>query len=194
MGQFSFIESRRLTLRPFERSDCQAVLEYQSNPEVVRYVPWPVRDAAMVERVISKETGQTVLEKEGDYLSLALEQKSDGRVVGQMSAMFVSERDQRGEIGYVVNPTFAGRGFATEPSRALVSALFATSRFRRLIATMDDRNIASRVVVEKLGFRPEAHFIGNQFFKGEWISTFVFAVLRDEWGISSSSRHVLDWP
>lgn len=161
--------------------DCEAVLEYQSNPEVVRYVPWPVRDATMVEEAIVKAIHQTTLEKQGDYLSLALIRKSDGRLVGQMNAMYDSEKDQCGEIGFVVNPKFTRQGFATEASGALVGALFRTQRFRRVIATLDDRNIASRVIVEKLRFRQEAHFIESELFKGEWISTLVYAIRHDEW-------------
>jgi RimJ/RimL family protein N-acetyltransferase len=161
--------------------DCEAVLEYQSNPEVVRHVPWPVRDASMVKEALTKAIHQTTFERQDDYLSLALVRKSDGRLVGQMNAMYVSEKDQCGEIGYVVNPNFSGQGFATEASRALVSAIFDTKQFRRVIATFDDRNLASRAVVEKLGFREEAHFIEDNFFKGEWISTMVYATLQDEW-------------
>jgi len=181
MSTLSSIESTRLVLRPFEMADCEAVLEYQSDPDVVRYVPWPVRDASMVEESIAMAMHQTSLEGQGDYLSLALVRKSDGRLVGQMNAMYDSEKDQCGEIGYVVSPRFTGQGFATEASRALVGALFGTRRFRRVIATLDDRNIASRVVVEKLGFRQEAHFIENELFKGEWISTLVYAMLIDDW-------------
>jgi RimJ/RimL family protein N-acetyltransferase len=161
--------------------DCEAVLEYQSNPEVVQYVPWPVRNASMVEEALARAIHQTTFERQDDYLSLALVRKIDGRLVGQMNAMYVSEKDQCGEIGYVVNPNFSRQGFATEASRALVSAMFDTKRFRRVIASFDDRNIASRAVVEKLGFREEAHFIENDFFKGEWISTMVYATLRGEW-------------
>jgi RimJ/RimL family protein N-acetyltransferase len=181
MNSLSNIESSRLLLRPFDIGDCDAVLEYQSHPDVVRHVPWPIRDSTMVKEAIAGAIHRTTLDKEGDYLSLALVRRSDGRLVGQMNAMYESEKDQRGEIGYVVNPKFSGQGFATEASRALVNALFLTGKFRRIIATLDVRNTASRVVVQKLRFRQEAHFIENQFFKGEWISTFVYAMLQEDW-------------
>ena len=123
MSSIALIESSRLVLRPFEMDDCEAVLEYQSNPEVVRYVPWPVRNASMVEEALSKAIHQTNFERQDDYLSLALVRKSDGRLVGQMNAMYVSEKDQCGEIGYVVNPDFSGQGFAREASRALANCI-----------------------------------------------------------------------
>jgi RimJ/RimL family protein N-acetyltransferase len=175
-------------MRPFEMGDCEAVLEYQSNPEVVRYVPWPVRDASMVEAAIKKAIPQTKLDSQGDYLSLALVRTSDGRLVGQMNAMYESEEDQCGEIGYVVNPLFTGQGIATEASMALVSALFDTQRFRKVVAKLDDRNVASRVVVEKLGFRQVSHSVEDELFKGERISTFVYAMLRDEWETATTRK------
>ncbi len=181
MTPLSSIETGRVRLRPFEMADCEAVLEYQSDPDVVRYVPWPVRDASMVEDAIAKDLDRTKLDAQGDYLSLALTRKDDGRLVGQVNAMYESERNQCAEIGYVVSPRFARQGFATEAARALVGALFDTQRFRRVCARLDARNVASRVVAEKLGLRFEAHFVEDDFFKGEWTSTLVYATLRDEW-------------
>jgi len=137
---------------------------------------------------IEKSLHQTTLATQGDDLSLAFVQKSDGRLVGQMNAMYVSEKDQCGEIGHVVNPTYSGQGFATEASRVLVSAMFDAKEFRRVIASFDDRNVASRAVVEKLGFREEVHFIGGNFLKGEWVNTVVYATLRDEWYKQQGSR------
>jgi RimJ/RimL family protein N-acetyltransferase len=35
--------------------------------------------------------------------------------------------------------------------------------------------------MRRLGMRQEAHFRENEWFKGEWGSEFVFAILEDEW-------------
>jgi RimJ/RimL family protein N-acetyltransferase len=40
--------------------------------------------------------------------------------------------------------------------------------------------------MERLGMRREAHFKENEFFKGEWGSEYVYAVLATEW----LQRHV----
>lgn len=59
--------------------------------------------------------------------------------------------------------------------------MFQSDHFHRVLARLDDRNAASRRVVEKPGFRQEAHFIADDFFKEEWTSTHIYAILRDEW-------------
>ncbi len=181
MAEINWIESTRLILRPFTLQDVGAALEYQSNPDVVKYLPWSVRDAAEVEVAVARAMGQTTFDSENDYLSLALERRVDGRMIGQLNAMYISEANQCAEIGYVLNPAFGGNGYATESSDALVRALFDTQKFRRVVARMDVRNVASQAVARRLGFRREAYFVEDKFLKGEWISSLVFATLHGQW-------------
>jgi RimJ/RimL family protein N-acetyltransferase len=181
MGTGVVIFSPRLVMRPFLMSDCDQVLEYQSNPDVVRFVPWPVRDAAMVADAITRSLPQDHFEVEGDYLSLALVRAEDDQLIGQMNAMFVSAKDQCADIGYVLNPRFTNCGYASEAARALINHLFDTALIRRVTATLDERNVASRRVAERLGLRREALFFKDRLFNGEWTSTLIYATLRDEW-------------
>ena len=36
-------------------------------------------------------------------------------------------------------------------------------------------------MLERLGFRKEAHFIKSIFVDGEWIDDVIYAILKDEW-------------
>jgi RimJ/RimL family protein N-acetyltransferase len=51
----------------------------------------------------------------------------------------------------------------------------------RVIGRAEARNAASARVLEKLGMRLEAHFVENEWVKGEWQSELVYAVLEREW-------------
>jgi len=48
-------------------------------------------------------------------------------------------------------------------------------------ARHEPRNVASGRVLEKLGMRKEAHFVENEWVKGEWQSDVVHAILDREW-------------
>jgi RimJ/RimL family protein N-acetyltransferase len=50
-----------------------------------------------------------------------------------------------------------------------------------VFAQADDRNVAVRRLLGRLGFRCEARFIEADWFKGESTTLRVFAVLRREW-------------
>jgi RimJ/RimL family protein N-acetyltransferase len=50
-----------------------------------------------------------------------------------------------------------------------------------VIAECDVDNIASWSLLDKLGFRREAHLVENIFFKGKYGSEYHYALLRREW-------------
>ncbi len=58
---------------------------------------------------------------------------------------------------------------------------FADLGMHRVWAQLDPRNAASARVCERLGMRQEAHFREDIWFKGEWGSTDVYAILASEW-------------
>lgn len=55
------------------------------------------------------------------------------------------------EFGWYLTSDHWGRGYATEATRLLVEFAFGTLGIRRLIATVDPENAASRCVLEKSG-------------------------------------------
>lgn len=55
--------------------------------------------------------------------------------------------------GYSILPAYEGRGFATEAARAVFECIAAHPAVRSLEATTFERNVASRRVLEKIGFR-----------------------------------------
>ena len=85
------------------------------------------------------------------------------------------------EIGYIFAPAMGGRGYATEAVRALVDLAFGPIGARRIIARVDARNRPSSALLERLGFRLEAHLVENEWFKGELSSELDYALLSREW-------------
>jgi L-amino acid N-acyltransferase YncA len=67
-----------------------------------------------------------------------------------------------------------------EAALRLVGELFARG-FHRLYAETDERNRAAHRLLERLGFRCEARFVEAEWFKGEWCTVRVYAVLSREW-------------
>jgi RimJ/RimL family protein N-acetyltransferase len=118
---------------------------------------------------------------EGDWFSAAAVERASGVTVGDMACHWVSERDRTAEIGFVFDPRHQGRGFATEAARSLINWAFNEAGFHRVLGRTEARNVASARGLEKLGMRLEAHFVENEWVKGEWQSELVYAVLDREW-------------
>ena len=95
--------------------------------------------------------------------------------------IWLSQEHRSGEFGCVIGPEHQGRGYATEACELMMRLGFVDLRLHRMVARCDARNTASARVLEKLGLRREAHFVENEFIKGEWTDEVVYATLATEW-------------
>jgi RimJ/RimL family protein N-acetyltransferase len=175
------IETARLSLRPFRLEDLDDVYAYQSRPEVVRYLYWETRDRAEVQEYLEDKVGMTAVEEEGDGLVLGAVWREVGRLVGQVSLKWLSREHRQGEIGFIFNPDYQGRGLATEAAEVVLGLGFDGLGLHRIEGRCDGRNRASAGLMERLGMRREAHFVHNEVFKGEWGDELVYAMLDHEW-------------
>ena len=176
------IETERLILRPLRMSDVDDLYEYQSHPEIVRYIPWPERTREQVIEALEKHApnSKSELKEVGDYILLAWELKDSGKVIGQSNAGYESSRDQLADIGWVTHQNFQRQGFAFEATKALMAHIFSSSSVHRIIANIDTRNPESARLADKLGMRREGEFKDSEFFKGDWCSMWLYAILKEE--------------
>jgi len=140
----------RLYLRRPRHSDASAVFEYGSDPQVARYMDWPVlvdiQDAIMAtERALRRwDSGE-------DYAWRLTVKPSDMPV----GAVACSIDGQRAELGFVLSRQHWGKGYATEAARAVFDWLVSLETVQRIQATCDAENRASVRVLEKLGMSRE---------------------------------------
>jgi RimJ/RimL family protein N-acetyltransferase len=175
------IETPRLLLRPVVVGDFDDLLAYYSRPDVARYLYNEPHTAADFSEVLERKAARTAIEREGDGLVLAVVPRDVGRVVGDISLAFVSEAHKVAELGFVISPEFQGRGYAREASEVVMRLGFEGLDLHRMVGRLDARNTASANLLERLGMHREAHFVENEWVKGEWTDEFDYAILRTEW-------------
>ena len=158
------IRTERMLLRAHEHGDLDDILEYHSDPEVVRYLPWPVRDRALAAEALEPRLRQGRVDVEGEWLVLAM-QLMDGPVIGEVVLKCASVENSEAELGYAMHAGYQGQGLAFEAASAMVR--LATEEFgvTRLIAELDARNAASARLLERLGFTLARSYESE--FKGE---------------------------
>ncbi len=66
------------------------------------------------------------------------------------------------ELGYIVLPELWGRGYATEMAHAVANHAFTVLGLGALVAFTKPDNVASRRVMEKVGFRYERDFVEDE--------------------------------
>lgn len=168
------VQTKRLTLRRFTPEDGQGLYSYLSDPEVVRYEPYP--PMSLVECTCE------AVRRAQDPAFWAVCLRGSDTLLGNV---YLEARAFKGwELGYVFARDAWGHGYATEAARALLHKVF-TEGAHRVYAECNPDNAASWRLLERLGMRREAHFLSNVCFITEpapvWQDTYVYAVLADEW-------------
>lgn len=178
------IETARLRLRPVRESDLDDLFVYHADADALRYMYWQARNLEETRAVVEKRQTQAAWTTEGEPLVLAAALRETDRVIGELFLIWRSEANRQGELGFVFNPAYHGRGYAGEAARAMLALGFTDGGLHRIYGRCDPRNVPSCKLLERLGMRLEAHFVQSERYKDEWADQRVYALLQEEWRFS----------
>jgi aminoglycoside 6'-N-acetyltransferase len=179
------LRTERLLLRTARESDTADLLAYYALPEVVRYTPLEPLTAETVGARVTRLSAPKPPRGPGDSLYAVLD--LDGTVVGDVLLRLTpgtpvgEDPPCFGEVGWMLHPSYVGRGLATEAAHALVGLAFTTYDLHRVWAQLDPRNTASARVCERLGMTLEGTTRRDFWSAGEWSDTARYGLLREEW-------------
>jgi [ribosomal protein S5]-alanine N-acetyltransferase len=172
------LRTARLTLRDFAPSDFDAIHAYASDPEVTRYMfygPRTVADThAYLERMLASQREEPRL-----IWELGAVVTADDRLVGACDLTLDSP--QEADLGFIFSQEVWGMGYATEAARLLVCVGFEQLGLNRIFSTCDVANAASARVLEKAGLQREATLEQHKYARGQWWTSFLYAVRREHW-------------
>lgn len=177
------LTTERLTLRPATPSDAEATWNYRRLPEVAQWLTELPHDPAAYERTFT----------DPDRLATTVIIELDHTVIGDFmlridDAWAQTEvrhqaRSSQAELGWTLDPTHTGHGYATEAAQALLDYSFDELRLRRVVANCFADNTASVRLIERLGMRCEQHARSESLHRsGQWMDTLGFALLVNERG------------
>ena len=176
-----FLHTKRLILRNFSESDIDVFLAYRNDPEVAKFQGWNVpylREQA--EKYISSIKDMNA-PKQGDWLQIAIELKETNELIGDIGCFIKPEDARQATIGFTLASKYWGKGYAAEAVRCWLGYLFDDMNIHRVTADCDTENTASFHLLEKIGFRREAHFIESYPVHGSYASEYHYGLLQREW-------------
>ena len=179
------LATQRLILRPFRSGDLQGFVAYRRKPEVAIYQSWSDYSAEDARAFYDLQRDLT-FDTDNTWYQIAMLRAEDECLVGDVAVHFFDEGRQA-EIGFTLDSDFQKQGYATEAMFAVLNLLFTTLHKHRVVAVCDARNIGAQELLARLGFRQEAAFRKNVFFKGEWGDETTYAMLQDEWNTAHIS-------
>ena len=178
------LETARLRLRPVTDADADALFAVHSNAYVLRYwdsPPWTDRSRAARFIAACRQMAD-----DGTGARLAIDRASDGAFVGWCALTRWNPDYRSASLGYCLNDTAWGNGYATEAAQALLQWGLDTLDLNRVQAETDTRNLASARVLEKLGFLREGTLREDCVVNGDVSDSWVYGLLRREWQTTTS--------
>ena len=138
------LETDRLLLRPLTVADLDDFMTMHDAPEVVRTMGHYAAPDALA-RIERNEREW----REHGYGLMALIERDTGRFVGRSGLKYWAQFDET-EVGWVLHPSFWGRGFATEAARACLDWGFRSLDVPYITAMIMPDNTRSLRVAERL--------------------------------------------
>jgi RimJ/RimL family protein N-acetyltransferase len=173
------VSTRRLLLRDLKEADLQAVHQYASDPEVVRYMSWGPNTEDETRDFIQRALAGQNEQPRRNY-TLAIVVRNEDKLIGGCSINVSNPDNREGWIGYCLNRRFWGKGYATEAAKALVDFGFDKLSLHRIFATCDPANVASAHVLEKVGMKSEGRIREHIWINGRWRDSLMYAILEQE--------------
>ena len=162
------IETERLTLRRFREEDRETVARWNADAAFTRHLAG----------VLTREQSDEAFDRwerhweERGFGLLGVVWRETGEVIGRVGPQFHRYWPGDPEVGWALDPSWWGRGIASEGGRAAVAWAFGDLGFARVVSITTAPNDASLNVMRKLGFTLHAEV------PSEWGTLLVHALDR----------------
>lgn len=173
------METKRLIIRQFEPGDWKDLHEYLSQESVLRYEPGSVSSEEDCKNMATERS------QGKDFWAVCL--KDTNKMAGHV---YFAQKEPKEfltwMIGYIFNPAYYGKGYATEACQRLLKYGFEELGAHRVMALCNSENAPSWRLLERLLMRREGYFKKEVYFRtaesGQpmWQDTYQYAILKEE--------------
>lgn len=172
------LKTEHLSLRLMHVIDTEDMFDYAKREDVTRYLTWkPHASVSYTKDYLKYISSRYAL---GDFYDWALIDRESRRMIGTCGFTKIDVANNGAEIGYVLNPDFSGRGYATEAAARVLEFGFCELELQRIEARFMKGNDASLRVMQKLGMTFEGYRKDALFVKGKYKTIGCCAITRDE--------------
>lgn len=174
------LETKRLIIRPIKIDDKIEIFEYRSDAKTNKYQGWIPKTIDEVETFIGKVSKQ--INEPETWFQFVIIEKETQNIIGDLGVHFFDNENKQAEIGCTLNKNIQNKGYATESVKKAIDYLFKDLNKHRIITSIDPDNKNAIRLVERIGFRKEAHFIESLLINGKWVDDMIYALIEKDWG------------
>ena len=173
---FPVITTERLVLRKVKVSDADEVFFLRSDLGVLQYLdrkPAVSAEEALewIEKILQSE-------KNNEVITWGITIKSGSKLIGTLCFWNINKQHYRAEIGYVLHPSYQGKGIMQEAVTPVLDYGFNTMKLHSVEGNVNPNNTSSIKLLERNNFVREGYFKENYFFNGTFSDSAIYSLLR----------------
>jgi [ribosomal protein S5]-alanine N-acetyltransferase len=168
----------RIAVRPALPGDAAAMERWRHEPSVRRHQPLQEATVAELRSDLARQRMEDLYRGQGERFQWIV--LVDGEPGGWITLAILSWEHALAEIGYALSTPHQGRGVMAEALALVLPELFVGAALERIEARCSVDNIASRRLLERLGFVCEGRLRSYFRLHERRIDNFLYALLRDD--------------
>ena len=175
---FPEISTKRLRLRKVTPADVDVIFVLRSDERIIEFIDRdPAKDLEDAKKAITMVTD---LQERNEGINWLMTLRETGKAIGTIGLWQFEKENHRAEVGYVLHPDFWGAGYMSEAMNEVLRFAFHDLNLHNVQAYISPENIRSARVLERNGFRKEAHFRDFTFFQGRYTDAAVYTILQSD--------------
>lgn len=185
------LENHLVLLRPIKETDVENLLTVATEDKnLLQFSPMPVYNKELLKKYIYKALEYR---KNKIRYTFSVYHKTENAYTGSTSFLNISNQDDRLEIGATwYGKSFQRTGLNRNCKYLLLEYAFDTLGAERIEFKTDERNIASRKAIEKIGGKFEGILRSHTLmYDGFRRNTVYYSILKSEW--QNLKTHFLDY-
>lgn len=149
--------SNRLGFRNWKKSDINILQEINSNEDVMRYFPTPLKKEQTLEFI--QRMQKQFNDKGLCYFAVEIKETREFiGFIGLSEQTYTADFNPSIDIGWRLHPNFWGKGFATEGAKRCLEYGFSQLKLKEIVSVAPLINIPSILVMEKINMKKVKEF------------------------------------
>lgn len=174
--QFPNIGTKNLVLNSFIIQDAEEIFKIRSDDRVTKYLDRDNHKSVEESRSMVQSIIKSYEDKTG--ISWIIREKISSEIVGYIGYWNLIRENVRAEIGYALKPEYWGKGYMSEALLKVIEFGFNEFKLHSIIGNVNPQNKRSIKLLEKYGFKKEAHFREDYLYNGKYLDSEIYCLLE----------------
>jgi [ribosomal protein S5]-alanine N-acetyltransferase len=177
------LNNNNIILRYLEASDAESLLQLRKENRQFFQAFEPIRTESHFtyeEQLKEIQKATLDIEKDSSYI-YGIFHRETQQLVGRITLSgIVRGPFQNANLGYYLDKKYNGKGYVTEAVRIILDLAFDELQLHRVQAAVMPRNIASKRILEKTGFKKEGYSPRYLKINGSWEDHEIYAITKED--------------